>query len=222
MPPATPPKQCLSRLSKELKALQKDPLPNISAMPLEDNILEWHYMILGPKGSPFEGGCYHGKLRFPPEYPFKPPAIYMLTPNGRFKPNTKLCLSMSDFHPETWNPLWSVSSVITGLYTFWLDNARTLGSIETNKETKRRLAIDSWAFNRKDPIVRQLFPELLESPVPLPSLVNANDGHQDSGTSNPGVERKSLLSWQFIVVLVSACLAAVRDSLYLPTCTAVD
>jgi ubiquitin-protein ligase len=59
-------------------------------------------MIQGPKGSPYEGGCYHGKLRFPPEYPFKPPAIYMLTPNGRFKPNTKLCLSMSDFHPETW------------------------------------------------------------------------------------------------------------------------
>ena len=27
---------------------------------------------------------------------------------------------MSDFHPETWNPLWSVSSVITGLYTFWV------------------------------------------------------------------------------------------------------
>ena len=102
-------------------------------------------MILGPKGSPYEGGCYHGKVRaptlspppgrcvalsaamarwlrqinFPADYPFKPPGIRMLTPNGRFKVNTKLCLSMSDFHPETWNPLWAVSSVLTGLYTFW-------------------------------------------------------------------------------------------------------
>eukprot|EP01045_Picozoa_sp_COSAG04_P005316 COSAG04_NODE_245_length_18929_cov_6.708391_2_plen_157_part_00 len=78
------------RLRKELIALSKDPLPNIEALPCDDNILEWHYMIRGPKGSPFEGGMYHGKLRFPSEYPFKPPAIYMITPNGRFKPNTKL------------------------------------------------------------------------------------------------------------------------------------
>jgi hypothetical protein len=55
------------------------------------------------------GGFYHGTLTFPAQYPYKPPAIAMITPNGRFKTNTRLCLSMSDFHPETWNPLWSVS-----------------------------------------------------------------------------------------------------------------
>ena len=38
---------------------------NIKALPCDDNILEWHYMIKGPKGSPYEGGMYHGKLRFP-------------------------------------------------------------------------------------------------------------------------------------------------------------
>lgn len=31
---------------------------------------------------------------FPAEYPYKPPSIYMITPNGRFKPNTRLCMSM--------------------------------------------------------------------------------------------------------------------------------
>ena len=35
------------------------------------------------------GGYYHGKLVFPREYPFKPPSIYMATPNGRFKCNTR-------------------------------------------------------------------------------------------------------------------------------------
>ena len=30
-------------------------------------------------------GRYHGKVVFPNEYPFKPPSIYMLTPNGRFE-----------------------------------------------------------------------------------------------------------------------------------------
>ena len=45
-------------------------------------------------------GWCAGKVIFPPQYPYKPPSILMLTPNGRFATNTKLCLSMSDFHPE--------------------------------------------------------------------------------------------------------------------------
>lgn len=36
----------------------------------------------------------------------------------RFKTNTRLCLSISDFHPDTWNPAWSVSTILTGLLSF--------------------------------------------------------------------------------------------------------
>lgn len=39
------------------------------------------------------GGFYHGKLIFPSEYPFKPPRIIMITPNGRFQTNTRLVKS---------------------------------------------------------------------------------------------------------------------------------
>jgi hypothetical protein len=38
--------------------------------------------------------------------------ITMVTPSGRFQPNTRLCLSMTDYHPESWNPMWSVSSIL--------------------------------------------------------------------------------------------------------------
>jgi ubiquitin-conjugating enzyme E2 J2 len=82
----------------------KTPADHIEAVPLESNILEWHYVITGPSGSPYEGGVYHGKVVFPPQYPFKPPSIQMCTPNGRFKTDTRLCLSMSDFHPEVRQP----------------------------------------------------------------------------------------------------------------------
>ena len=75
-------------------------------------------MVAGPENSPYEGGYYHGKLIFPQQYPFKPPSILMMTPNGRFKCNVRLCLSISDFHPDTWNPAWSVSTILTGLLSF--------------------------------------------------------------------------------------------------------
>lgn len=64
------------------------------------------------------GGVYFGRLVFPSEYPNKPPSIYIITPNGRFTVNKRLCFSMSDYHPELWNPLWSVSSILNGLLSF--------------------------------------------------------------------------------------------------------
>ncbi|PHU15153.1 hypothetical protein BC332_16358 [Capsicum chinense] len=77
-----------------------------------------NYVLEGSEGTPFAGGYYYGKIKFPPEYPFKPPGISMTTPNGRFMTQKKICLSMSDFHPESWNPMWSVSSILTGLLSF--------------------------------------------------------------------------------------------------------
>mgnify|MGYP002260101597 CR=1 FL=1 len=40
----------------------------------------------------FAEGYYHGKLVFPKDFPFKPPRIFMTTPNGRFKVNTRSVL----------------------------------------------------------------------------------------------------------------------------------
>lgn len=47
----------------------------------------------GPSGTEFEGGLYHFRILLPSEYPFRPPSIMMLTPNGRFELNTKVRLS---------------------------------------------------------------------------------------------------------------------------------
>lgn len=85
----------VSRMKQDYMRLKRDPLPYITAEPLPNNILEWHYCVKGPEDSPYYGGYYHGTLLFPREFPFKPPSIYMLTPNGRFKTNTRLCLSIS-------------------------------------------------------------------------------------------------------------------------------
>ncbi|KAK7467561.1 Ubiquitin-conjugating enzyme E2 6 [Stygiomarasmius scandens] len=101
----------LKRLTKEYAGMQKDPPPFIWAAPDERDILNWSYIIRGPPDSPYAGGEYYGILMFPPEYPFKPPGIKMFTPSGRFYPNKKICFSMSDYHPGTWNPAWSVATM---------------------------------------------------------------------------------------------------------------
>ena len=57
---------------------------------------------------------------------------------------------MSDFHPETWNPMWSVSTILMGLYSFMLEDSPTHGSIVTTHAQKRLYAKESLAFNVKN------------------------------------------------------------------------
>ncbi|TYH61519.1 hypothetical protein ES332_D07G057600v1 [Gossypium tomentosum] len=109
-------KSCVKRLQKEYRALCKEPVSHVVARPSPSDILEWHYVLEGSEGTPFAGGYYYGKIKFPPEYPYKPPGITMITPNGRFMTQKKICLSMSDFHPESWNSMWSVSSYRISVY----------------------------------------------------------------------------------------------------------
>lgn len=150
------------RLKQDFIRLKKDPIPYVTAEPLPSNILEWHYVVIGPPDTPYAGGLYHGKLVFPREFPFRPPSIYMMTPSGRFKCNTRLCLSISDFHPDTWNPAWCVGTILTGLLSFMVEKSATLGSIETSHFTKRQFAMQSGPFNLRDQTFCDLFPTLVE------------------------------------------------------------
>ncbi|PON63104.1 Ubiquitin-fold modifier-conjugating enzyme [Parasponia andersonii] len=155
-------KSCVKRLQKEYRALCKEPVSHVVARPSPNDILEWHYVLEGSEGTPFAGGYYYGKIKFPPEYPYKPPGITMVTPNGRFMTQRKLCLSMSDFHPESWNPMWSVSSILQGLLSFMMDTSPTTGSVNTTTAEKQHLAKDSLAFNCKHSTFRKMFPEYVE------------------------------------------------------------
>jgi len=147
------------RLSKEFVAMQREPPPFIWASPDEKNILAWNFLIRGPPDSPFEGGEFHGVLLFPPEYPFKPPGIKMITPSGRFAPDKKICFSMSDFHPGSWNPAWSVATILTGLLSFMLSDEMTTGSVNTTDADKRVYAARSHSWNIQQRKFKEAFPE---------------------------------------------------------------
>ncbi|KAI7887616.1 ubiquitin-conjugating enzyme/RWD-like protein [Mucor mucedo] len=159
-------KGAYKRLTKEYMALQKNPPPYITAKPLESNILDWHYVIQGPPDSPYEGGEYYGRITFPAEYPFKPPTIRMTTPSGRFQPDTRLCLTMSDFHPSSWNPSWSVSTILNGLLSFMVGDEATTGSIKTGVNEKKMYAARSHMWNIRNQKFREVFPELCTMLLP--------------------------------------------------------
>ena len=145
----------IKRLRKENLTLQNEPVPLAVARPLESNILEWRFLIKG--SDDYEGGYYHGKLIFPPQYPMKPPGIMFFTPSGRFEINKRVCLTISDFHPETWSPLWTVGSILTGIVSFMNSDEITTGGLSSSSKDKKAFALASAAYNAKDHIYVEIY-----------------------------------------------------------------
>ncbi|KAF1766562.1 hypothetical protein GCK72_006519 [Caenorhabditis remanei] len=128
------------RLMQEAKELRQA-TEMYHAQPMEDNLFEWHFTIRGTIGTDFEGGIYHGRIIFPADYPMKPPNLILLTPNGRFELNKKICLSISGYHPETWLPSWSIRTALLALIGFLPSTpGGALGSLDYPPKERKRLA----------------------------------------------------------------------------------
>ncbi|KAJ7528505.1 hypothetical protein O6H91_15G006100 [Diphasiastrum complanatum] len=169
----------VKRILQEVKEMQNNPSDEYLSMPLEDNIFEWHFAIRGPQDSEFEGGIYHGRIQLPSEYPFKPPAFMLLTPNGRFETQTKICLSISQHHPEHWQPSWSVRTALVALIAFMPTKPDgALGSLDYAKEERRALAIKSRDAPPKSGnadrqmLIDEIHEQMMRTAPPVPDITS--------------------------------------------------
>jgi ubiquitin-conjugating enzyme E2 J2 len=171
-------------------AQQKEQPPFIEALPEPTNILQWHFAVIAPPDSPYEEGIYWGQITFPPEYPMAPPSIKMMTPSGRFVPNRSICFSMSNYHPELWQPSWTVRSICIGFLSFMQTDEQTTGGMVSTDNEKRVLARQSIAFNAKEPKFCSLFPHLvagIPSPKPVAPTVSASSSSDTASTKSESV-----------------------------------
>jgi len=108
--------------------------------PFGKNLLRWHFSVLGPTNSVYEGGVYHGRVLLPKNYPGSPPRVQMLTPSGRFISGGDICLSASSYHPETWTPRWTILSLVDGLRLHMLTLSNEIGGLNASSETRKNYA----------------------------------------------------------------------------------
>lgn len=89
------------RIKRDLVSLYKEPPIGVYAVGDETNMKFVYALIIGPEGTPYQGGFFYFVLKFPNDYPIEPPKVKLMTTDAgkvRFNPNFyncgKVCLSV--------------------------------------------------------------------------------------------------------------------------------
>lgn len=109
----------LKRLQKEVSEM-KNPPENCSAGPNGDELNKWTATIIGPQGSPYEGGIFTLSINFPSEYPFKPPTIRFITKvyHPNISSDGSICL---DILKDQWSPALTIPRVLLSICSLLTD-----------------------------------------------------------------------------------------------------
>uniref|UniRef100_A0A8C6QYX8 E2 ubiquitin-conjugating enzyme n=1 Tax=Nannospalax galili TaxID=1026970 RepID=A0A8C6QYX8_NANGA len=100
----------LKCINKELSDLAHDPPAQCSA----DDMFHWQATIMGPNDSPYQGGVFFLTIRFPTDYPFKPPKVAFTT--RIYHPN--ICL---DILRSQWSPALTISKILLSICSLLCD-----------------------------------------------------------------------------------------------------
>ncbi|XP_021891083.1 constitutive photomorphogenesis protein 10 [Carica papaya] len=110
------------RIQREMTELNMDPPRDCAAGPKGDNLYNWVSTVIGPSGTPYEGGIFFLDITFPTDYPFKPPKVVFKT--GIYHCNVD---SSGNLNLEILNNNWSPALTITKVL-------RAIRSIFTNPD----------------------------------------------------------------------------------------
>ena len=146
---------CTRRIFADLRDLRKrkldDGTNNIIVKVDEKNMRIMYVVIIGAKGTPYEGGFYFFLVEFPEDYPHKCPKVKFCTLDKgvRFNPNLyrdgKVCLSLlGTWSGPGWTSCCTIASILLSIQSLVLHDkplTNEPGFENSPKESKSCFAI---------------------------------------------------------------------------------
>ena len=130
---------------------------------------------------------------------------------------------MSDYHPESWNPSWSIATIILGLQSFMLEDTPSAGCVSGSESERKRMAFESIDFNRQNPVYKKIF-GASEDAVAMTAagssyfaaLGQSQTTQHSEGEAGGDHERLRHVGTQFFHVLMIGLAVLMAVSLWVP------
>ena len=83
-------------------------------------MFKWEGIIVGPSGTPYEGGMFKLNIEFPPDYPYKGPKVTFDTSIYHCNINRagQICL---DILKDKWSPVLTIGKVLLSICSLLSD-----------------------------------------------------------------------------------------------------
>merc|ERR1711953_600888 len=119
-------------LRRQLMEFSKQANDGFSAGLVGDDIFNWEVIIIGPPETLYEGGYFKANLKFPKEYPMKPPKMKFISkiwhPNGHDKYGYEKA-------SERWLPVHTVETILVSVISMLADpNDESPANVDAAKD----------------------------------------------------------------------------------------
>lgn len=141
----------LTRLTNEMKVLNAERESFYQVVQDPGDMFKFYFMMRGDNESDYNKGHYIGRIELPKDYPKNPGNFFMLTPSGRFKIGSKICLTNSGYHKESWSPMWNLKNMVIAFSSIFLDDSTSgISHIRDSSANRKRMASESCDYNLKN------------------------------------------------------------------------
>ncbi|KAA8491998.1 Ubiquitin-conjugating enzyme E2 S-B [Porphyridium purpureum] len=173
-----------SRVMRELAELtnEKSAVDGVSVfLPSESNLCDIHAKMVGPQGTPFEGGISHLRLALSRDFPHEAPKGYFLTKifHPNVSPTGEICVNTLK---KDWSPELGLKHVLTVIKCLLIDpNPESA----FNEDAGKLLLEDYAQFAQTARIWTDVYAEAAERPAESAASADGVPGSSMPGDGKP-------------------------------------